>query len=671
MLVQSILLLSFFAPSLIEACGNRPSGSRIIGGEEAPVNSWPWQLSLRAPNSHTCGASLLTSEWVLTAAHCVYRSSSPSTYRLVLGAHDRTRGGEVVRISRVIRHPQFSMSNLRHDVALLKLASPATISSKVGTICLPEQGSRIPQGSTCYVTGWGRINPSNNVLAEKLKQAKVPVVSHNQCRRTNGGTVHESSMVCVGGNGSSVCNGDSGGPLSCLENGKWVVRGAASWVTSRRCPINTFSVYARVSSYVDWIKLYIRSGNGGGGGSAGGSCTDNNSNCAWWASLGHCTGSYEDYMKRNCAKSCKNCGGGGGGNGSSSCEDKYSSCALWANQGYCTGRYEYFMKANCAKACKQCGGGDGSSSCEDKNSNCPRWANSGYCTGRYENYMKRNCARSCKNCGGGGGGDSGGGGGGSGGGGGDGGSKKCGYKPSSRIVGGTEAPKGAWPWQAQVRTSSGFTFCGGTLVDPEWVITAAHCTAGRTSSNTRVRLGAHYRSGNAAGTEQDFKVERIINHESYKRPRGLAHDISLLKLSKPAQLTRAVGMACLPEYSNSLTEIDGKNCWVTGFGTLSSGGSLAQVLMQVSVPIVTESTCRRAYGSSIHDSMVCAGLARGGKDSCQGDSGGPLVCEANGRFFLEGVVSWGSGCASPGKYGVYSRVRYLRNWVDSKISNNF
>ena len=77
-------------------------------------------------------------------------------------------------------------------------------------------------------------------------------------------------------------------------------------------------------------------------------------------------------------------------------------------------------------------------------------------------------------------------------------------------------------------------------------------------------LGAHYRSGNAAGTEQDFDVERIINHESYRRPIGLAHDISLLKLSKPAQLTRAVGMACLPESSNSLTEIDGKNCWVTG-----------------------------------------------------------------------------------------------------------
>ena len=68
----------------------------------------------------------------------------------------------------------------------------------------------------------------------------------------------ESSMVCVGGEGSSVCNGDSGGPLSCMEGGKWVVRGAASWVTSRTCPGSTYSVYARVSSYVNWINSYIQ-----------------------------------------------------------------------------------------------------------------------------------------------------------------------------------------------------------------------------------------------------------------------------------------------------------------------------------------------------------------------------------------------------------------------------
>ena len=108
----------------------------------------------------------------------------------------------------------------------------------------------------------------------------------------------------------------------------------------------------------------------------------------------------------------------------------------------------------------------------------------------------------------------------------------------------------------------------------------------------------------------------------------------------------------------------------SGYGTLSSGGSLASKLMQVDVPIVSQSSCKQAYGSSIHDSMVCAGLREGGKDSCQGDSGGPLVCEDNGKYFLEGVVSWGSGCASPGKYGVYARVRYLKQWIDSTMSSN-
>lgn len=184
------------------------------------------------------------------------------------------------------------------------------------------------------------------------------------------------------------------------------------------------------------------------------------------------------------------------------------------------------------------------------------------------------------------------------------------------------------------------------------------------SSSLR-RLGAHYRKGNE-GHEQDFEVERVINHHSYKRPYGMAHDISLLKLRRPAQINRHVNLACLPDSSGK--DLDGKMCWVTGFGTLSSGGSLAQMLMQVDVPIVPQSQCKLAY-NSIHDSMICAGLSEGGKDSCQGDSGGPLVCEFNGKFFLEGVVSWGHGCAAPGKYGVYARVRYLRQWIDSTMSS--
>ncbi|KAL9965889.1 hypothetical protein ACROYT_G029743 [Oculina patagonica] len=221
------LLVCVLTPSLIEACGRKPFGARIVGGEEAPRHSWPWQVSLRVHGSHICGASLVNQDWVVSAAHCVDRSSDPNRYSLLLGAHSRTgEDGEVVRVSRVIKHPGFSMSHLRHDVAVLKLSRPATIGGKIGTICLPSHGSRVSQRATCYVTGWGRIDPKDNFkLAPRLKQASAPVASHRQCQRTNGNSVHESSMLCVGGRGSSVCNGDSGGPLSCNE-------GANRW---RRC----------------------------------------------------------------------------------------------------------------------------------------------------------------------------------------------------------------------------------------------------------------------------------------------------------------------------------------------------------------------------------------------------------------------------------------------------
>ena len=109
---------------------------------------------------------------------------------------------------------------------------------------------------------------------------------------------------------------------------------------------------------------------------------------------------------------------------------------------------------------------------------------------------------------------------------------------------------------------------------------------------------------------------------------------------------------------------------LSGFGRLSSGGPSPSVLMQVSVPIVPQDKCKKTYGSSIHDSMVCAGLDKGGKDSCQGDSGGPMVCEYNRKFFLEGVVSWGRGCAAPKNYGVYARVRVLSKWVRDTMKRN-
>ena len=92
--------------------------------------------------------------------------------------------------------------------------------------------------------------------------------------------------------------------------------------------------------------------------------------------------------------------------------------------------------------------------------------------------------------------------------------------------------------------------------------------------------------------------------------------------------------------------------------------------MQASVPIKAQDVCQRTYEEAYHDSMLCAGLDQGGVDSCKGDSGGPMVCEHSGRYYLEGVISWGHGCAFPGLFGVYADVRYLRGWILNTMANN-
>ena len=179
------------------------------------------------------------------------------------------------------------------------------------------------------------------------------------------------------------------------------------------------------------------------------------------------------------------------------------------------------------------------------------------------------------------------------------------------------------------------------------------------------RLGAY----RITDTAQEIEVEKIIMHENYHDPVRLAHDIALLKLKTPAQLGVGVGLVCLPDSANAL--VPGKRCYITGWGTLASGGSQPVYLQEASVPIVSDDKCKASYGSgNIHESMICAGLDAGGVDAFQGDSGGPMVCEFGGKWYLEGATSWGYGCASAGYYGVYAEVRYLKSWVVDKMNSN-
>ena len=181
------------------------------------------------------------------------------------------------------------------------------------------------------------------------------------------------------------------------------------------------------------------------------------------------------------------------------------------------------------------------------------------------------------------------------------------------------------------------------------------------------RMGAHNKENDDIGTEQDIDVAQIISHENYKTPLADSNDIALLKLASPVNITEEVGLACLPNSSNSLVN---KTCWITGWGTLSSGGDPPNVLHQASVPLVSHQRCEEAHPDGIDDTMMCAGPDGGGVDACQGDSGGPLVCDFNGKWHLEGVTSFGEGCGEAGKFGVYAKVRVFMPWISARMNSS-
>ncbi|TKS91186.1 Serine protease 27 [Collichthys lucidus] len=228
---------------------------------------------------------------------------------------------------------------------------------------------------------------------------------------------------------------------------------------------------------------------------------------------------------------------------------------------------------------------------------------------------------------------------------------------NSRIVRGEDAAAGAWPWQVSLHQSSRH-FCGGSLINDQWILSAAHCLlrSGKpiSASSVTVFLGRETQQL-PNNNEVSRGVSRFIIHPGFNRTTN-NNDISLLQLSSPVTFTNFIRPVCLPSAGSVFDA--GTTCFVTGWGSIRDAAALPspQRLQQVSLPIVSNSRCNRSYDGEITDNMICAGLEEGGKDACHGDSGGPLVAKNGSRWVEVGVVSFGEGCADRNFPGVYTRV---------------
>lgn len=269
-------------------------------------------------------------------------------------------------------------------------------------------------------------------------------------------------------------------------------------------------------------------------------------------------------------------------------------------------------------------------------------------------------------------------------------------KDHGRIVGGAVAVPNSWPWQVAMLSSSGQQICGGSILNSQFIMTAAHCCvaygANPSASTFKVRVGAHNIAANEPNA-RTLSLSKVIVHPSYASRPAAQNDFCLLRLAEPLAFNTDVQAVCLPSEQGH-DEAPGTKCWVTGWGSTSPNrGSfddfMAEVrqtesgklpkspksvvrataaLYQVAVNITTPAACSAAYAPiNITPQMICG--AAPGKDSCQGDSGGPFVCQAgpDQPFKLVGVVSWGIGCARPSHPGVYARTSTAIDWINGEL----
>ncbi|XP_067285538.1 serine protease 33 [Pseudorasbora parva] len=252
--------------------------------------------------------------------------------------------------------------------------------------------------------------------------------------------------------------------------------------------------------------------------------------------------------------------------------------------------------------------------------------------------------------------------------------QECGRTPMiNRIVGGSSAIDGAWPWQVDIQSNSLGHVCGGSIISESWVLSAAHCFPNPNDISSYIIYAGRQQLNGWNSDETSHRIRRVVVPLGYTDPQ-LGQDIALVELATPVVWSDRIQPVCLPyagvEFSSDM------KCVITGWGDIRDGVALQGVgpLQEVQVPIIDSKACQDMFLTNptqnidIRFDMMCAGFQEGGKDSCQGDSGGPLVCQiSDGSWVQAGIVSFGLGCAKANRPGVYAKVSSFSNFIQNHV----
>ncbi|XP_066170537.1 acrosin-like [Sylvia atricapilla] len=240
----------------------------------------------------------------------------------------------------------------------------------------------------------------------------------------------------------------------------------------------------------------------------------------------------------------------------------------------------------------------------------------------------------------------------------------------TRIIGGTDAKPGAWPWMVSIqhpRIPGTNHFCGGSLIRADWVLTAAHCfDLIFNTSLVYVVIGATQLTQPGPGA-QVRQIKKLLRHENYER-HDMSYDIALLQLSKPVECSPYIQLACVADPILGVSVSEKQTCWIAGWGATSTKNKRpSDRLQEAKVHLINLQLCNSTfwYSGTVHPYNVCAGYPQGKIDTCQGDSGGPLMCQDNhtDTWWVVGVTSWGKSCGRARRPGVYTSAQYFYDWI--------